>query len=72
MNLAGGVVDAVMGTIIEALVTAATGGAGAAVSGPVSSLIKGVINVDAICEFVSQTFTWSYIRYLKNQNRAPW
>lgn len=67
MNLAGGVVDAVMGTIIEALVTTLTGGAGATVSGPVSSVIKGVINVDAICDFLSQTFTWSYIRYLKNR-----
>lgn len=64
-NLAGGVIDTIMGVVIEAVVTAVTGGAGAAVSGPVSTLIKSVINVDVICELVSETFTWSYIRYLK-------
>ena len=63
LNFMGGGIDGIIKEIVEVIAGAVTGGAAVAVTG----IITKVINVKMINEFITETFYWSYIRYLQKR-----
>lgn len=63
LNLMGGGVDGIIKEVIEVIAGVISGGAALTVTG----ILTKFINVKMINEFISETFYWSYIRYLKNR-----
>lgn len=66
-KIMGTIVKEVFAETINGIGTAISSGAAGPAVGVVTTILKSVINEDFVMEFITETFYWSWIRYLQRR-----